>query len=62
MQEKVTNPKKQNLLIEIGKINTLEVMRDTDPGLYLQAKDDSEVLLPKAYVETLGRGDKQLIK
>ncbi len=51
MQEKVTNPKKQNLLIEIGKINTLEVMRDTDPGLYLQAKDDSEVLLPNAYVD-----------
>jgi len=51
MQEIVTNPKKQNLLIEIGKINTLEVMRDTDPGLYLQAKDDSEVLLPNAYVD-----------
>ncbi len=43
--------KQKNLLIEIGKINTLEVMRDTEPGLYLQAKDDSEVLLPNAYVE-----------
>ena len=44
------NEKQKNLLIEIGKINTLEVMRDTEPGLYLQAKDDSEVLLPNAYV------------
>ncbi|MEA3455089.1 MAG: S1-like domain-containing RNA-binding protein [Campylobacterota bacterium] len=43
--------KQKNLLIEIGKINTLEVMRDTEPGLYLQAKDDSEVLLPNAYVQ-----------
>ncbi len=51
MQETRTNPKTQNLLIEIGEINTLEVMRDTDPGLYLQAKDDSEVLLPNAYVD-----------
>ncbi len=45
------NEKQKNLLIEIGKINTLEVMSDTEPGLYLQAKDDSEVLLPNAYVE-----------
>jgi len=45
------NEKQKNLLIEIGKINTLEVMRDTEPGLYLQAKDDSEVLLPNVYVE-----------
>ncbi|MEA3491987.1 MAG: S1-like domain-containing RNA-binding protein [Campylobacterota bacterium] len=45
MSEKI-----KNLMIEIGKINTLEVMRDTEPGLYLQAKDDSEVLLPNAYV------------
>lgn len=37
-------------MIEIGKINTLEVIRDTDPGLFLEAKDDSEVLLPNAYV------------
>ncbi len=42
--------KTKNLMIEIGKINTLEVMRDTEPGLYLQARDDSEVLLPNAYV------------
>ncbi len=40
----------KNLVIEIGKVNTLEVMRDTPPGLFLQAKDDTEILLPNAYV------------
>lgn len=44
------NTMNKNLIIEIGKINTLEVMRDTEPGLFLQAKDDSEILLPNAYV------------
>ncbi len=44
------NEKSQNLHIEIGKINTLEVARDTDYGLFLEAKDDSEVLLPNVYV------------
>jgi predicted RNA-binding protein (virulence factor B family) len=44
------NEKSQNLHIEIGKINTLEVARDTDYGLFLESKDDSEVLLPNVYV------------
>lgn len=44
------NKTTKNLIIEIGKINTLEVMRDTEPGLFLQAKDDTEILLPNAYV------------
>ncbi len=44
------NEKSKNLHIEIGKINTLEVARDTDYGLFLEAKDDSEVLLPNVYV------------
>ncbi len=39
-------------MLEIGKINTLEVLRQSDNGLYLQSKDDSEVLLPNAYVDT----------
>ena len=51
MKTTLTNEKSKNLMLEIGKINTLEVMRDTDHGLYLQARDDSEVLLPNAYVE-----------
>jgi len=51
MQKKLSTEKRKSLLIEIGKINTLEVMRDTDFGLFLEAKDDSEVLLPNAYVQ-----------
>jgi len=43
--------KEKNLTINIGQINTLEVMRDTDYGLFLESKDEDEVLLPNAYVE-----------
>jgi len=46
MSEKI-----KNLTINIGEINTLEVMRDTDYGLFLESKDEDEVLLPNAYVE-----------
>jgi len=42
--------KSKNLSIKIGEINTLEVMRDTDYGYFLEAKDESEVLLPNVYV------------
>ncbi|HHD78117.1 MAG TPA: DNA-binding protein [Epsilonproteobacteria bacterium] len=42
--------KSKNLTINIGEINTLEVMRDTDYGYFLEAKDESEVLLPNVYV------------
>jgi len=45
-----TTPKTKNLTIKIGEINTLEVMRDTDYGYFLEAKDESEVLLPNVYV------------
>ncbi len=41
----------KNLTINMGEINTLEVMRDTDYGLFLESKDEDEVLLPNAYVE-----------
>jgi len=37
--------------IEVGKINKLKVNRVSEPGLYLIAKDDEEVLLPNAYIE-----------
>jgi len=43
--------KEQNLFIEIGTINILKVHRESENGLYLQAKDDSEVLLPNIYVD-----------
>lgn len=42
--------KSKSLTINIGEINTLEIMRDTDYGYFLEAKDESEVLLPNVYV------------
>jgi len=32
--------KSKNVTINIGEINTLEVMRDTDYGYFLEAKDE----------------------
>jgi len=40
-----------NKKIEIGKINTLKVLRASEPGLYLKSLDEEEVLLPNAYVK-----------
>lgn len=40
----------KNLTINVGEINTLEVMRDTDYGYFLEALDGTEVLLPNVYV------------
>ncbi|MDD3591518.1 MAG: S1-like domain-containing RNA-binding protein [Sulfurovum sp.] len=40
----------QNQHIRIGELNRLKVVRDTDYGLYLQAQDFEEVLLPNIYV------------
>jgi len=37
-------------MIEIGKFNTLKILRDTDPGLFLGDDEDNEVLLPNRYV------------
>ena len=45
-----TVEKSKNLTINVGEINTLEVMRDTDYGYFLEAKDGSEILLPNIYV------------
>jgi len=42
--------KSKNLTINVGEINTLEVMRDTDYGYFLESKDGKEVLLPNVYV------------
>ncbi|MCG3676678.1 S1 RNA-binding domain-containing protein [Aliarcobacter butzleri] len=40
-----------NEKIEIGKINTLKVNRVSEPGIYLISGDETEVLLPNAYLE-----------
>jgi len=45
-----TPEKSKNLSIKIGEINTLEIMRDTDYGYFLEAKDENEVLLPNVYI------------
>ena len=42
--------KEINPYLELGKINTLRVDRDTTPGLYLMAEDGNDVLLPGQYV------------
>jgi len=42
--------KSQNLTINIGEINTLQIMRDTDYGYFLEAKDGAEILLPNVYI------------
>lgn len=39
----------QNEHIELGRINTLLVDRQTPPGLFLKAKDDRDILLPNQY-------------
>ena len=45
-----TTEKSQNLAINIGEMNRLEIMRDTDYGYFLEAKDGNEVLLPNVYI------------
>ena len=42
--------KSKNVTIKIGEINTLEIMRDTDYGYFLEAKDENEILLPNVYI------------
>lgn len=39
-----------NKHIILGEINYLKVARVSEPGLYLQAEDEEEVLLPNAYI------------
>ncbi|WP_034059129.1 CvfB family protein [Lacinutrix jangbogonensis] len=38
-------------MINIGEFNTLEILRDTEPGMFLGDTDGNEVLLPNRYVE-----------
>ena len=37
-------------MIHIGEYNTLTILRETDPGLFLADDDNNEVLLPNRYV------------
>ena len=36
-------------MIHLGEYNTLTILRDTNPGLFLGDNDDNEVLLPNRY-------------
>jgi len=38
-------------MIEIGKMNTLTILRDTDVGLFLGDKEGNEVLLPNSHIQ-----------
>lgn len=38
------------IMIYLGEYNTLEILRDTEPGLFLGDTEDNEVLLPNRYV------------
>jgi len=38
-------------MIKIGEFNTLEIIRDTEPGMFLSDAEGHEVLLPNRYVE-----------
>ncbi len=40
-------------MIHLGEYNTLTILRDTDPGLFLGDKEDNEILLPNRYVPEL---------
>jgi predicted RNA-binding protein (virulence factor B family) len=37
-------------MIQIGEYNTLSILREKEPGLFLSDDDDNEVLLPNRYV------------
>ena len=37
-------------MIRIGEVNTVEILRETDHGVYLIDEDDNQVLLPNRYV------------
>jgi len=46
-----------NEKIELGKLNTLRIDRFTEPGIYLMAEDEADILLPGQYVtETMAEG------
>jgi len=37
-------------MVEIGRVNTLEVVRETDNGLYLDGRELGEILMPKKFI------------
>ncbi|MEA1880206.1 MAG: S1-like domain-containing RNA-binding protein [Campylobacterota bacterium] len=49
-EQTIPQEKTHNLTINIGEINTLQIMRDTDYGYFLESKDGDEILLPNVYI------------
>jgi len=47
-------------MMKIGQYNTLRILRDTEPGLFLGDNDDNEVLLPNRYVPEVFDLDEEL--
>ena len=46
-------------MMQLGEYNTFEILRDTDPGLFLGDNEGNEVLLPNRYVpQEFNIGDK----
>ncbi len=39
-----------NQNIDIGTVNTLQIERESEPGLFLKAADEEEILLPNQYI------------
>lgn len=39
-------------MVEIGKINTLDVNRETENGLYLDGREHGEILMPQKFVSS----------
>lgn len=37
-------------MVEIGRVNTLEVVRETDNGFYLDGRELGEILMPKKFI------------
>ena len=42
-------------MIKLGQYNTLRITRFTDHGAYLDGGTVGEILMPKTYVEQIGR-------
>jgi len=47
-------------MIEIGKVNALTVIRDTDVGLFLADTDGNEVLLPSSHIQSRAKVKEKL--
>lgn len=43
-------PQNKRIMLEVGKYNTLKIVKDLDFGVYLDGGDGKEILLPARYV------------